>query len=150
MNFEKLIVESGKIISCVFFVMAAFFAIKGLPRVSDTDRYFRPPGEVQRVSGKWSSGLRFSEVSLKTGQTIYPQLFASQNGTSMTGLSFSASNRNCLWTLVQNARSSLKIELSTPRPSGPRGLKSPWNYSTCIARLTWESPMSSWSKASGR
>lgn len=102
--------ESGKIISCVFFVVAAFFAIKGLPKVSDTDRYYRAPGQIEQVSGTWSSGQRFNEVSLDAGQTIQLLLQARQ-ATTMTGLSFSQNNRNCVWILTQKTPSNLNVDL---------------------------------------
>lgn len=102
--------EPGKIISGVFFVVAAFFAIKGLPKVSDTERYYREPGQIEQVRGKWSSGLRFSEVSLDAGQTVQLLLQVRQT-TTMTGLSFSQNNRNCVWILTQRTPSNLNVDL---------------------------------------
>jgi len=103
-------VESGKIISGVFFVAAVFFAIKGLPKVSDTERYYREPGQIEQVRGTWSSGLRFNEVSLDAGQTVQLLLQVRQT-TTMTGLSFSQNNRNCVWILTQRTPSNLNVDL---------------------------------------
>lgn len=111
LNFEKLIVEPGKIISCVFLVIAAVLAVRGMPLVSDTDRFYRPPGETERVSGKWWTALTFNEVSLDTGQTINIQAQAGGNTTSMTGLSFSPAGSQCFWFLTEHGPGSLNSQL---------------------------------------